>query len=56
MAAGREHRIPGPDRRPGKDRGYRIELGEIESVLNQSELVKQAVVLAKEDKQAPSGW
>ncbi|MEO7532772.1 MAG: amino acid adenylation domain-containing protein, partial [Ferruginibacter sp.] len=32
-----------------KIRGYRIELGEIESVLQQSELVKQAVVLAKED-------
>ena len=34
-----------------KVRGYRIELGEIESVLTQSGLVKQAVVLAKEDKQ-----
>ena len=34
-----------------KIRGYRIELGEIESVLNTSELVDQAVVLAKEDKQ-----
>ncbi|MEO7534403.1 MAG: amino acid adenylation domain-containing protein, partial [Ferruginibacter sp.] len=32
-----------------KIRGYRIELGEIESVLQQSELVKQAVVLARED-------
>jgi len=32
-----------------KIRGYRIELGEIESVLNQCELVKQAVVLAKGD-------
>ena len=32
-----------------KVRGYRIELGEIESVLQQSELVNQAVVLAKED-------
>ena len=32
-----------------KIRGYRIELGEIESVLNQSELVQQAVVLAKAD-------
>jgi amino acid adenylation domain-containing protein len=33
-----------------KIRGYRIELGEIESVLNQCEVVRQAVVLAKEDK------
>jgi len=34
-----------------KIRGYRIELGEIETVLEQSELVSQAVVLAREDKQ-----
>jgi amino acid adenylation domain-containing protein len=34
-----------------KIRGYRIELGEIESVLNQCELVGQAVVLAREDKE-----
>ncbi|MEO6231487.1 MAG: amino acid adenylation domain-containing protein [Ferruginibacter sp.] len=34
-----------------KIRGYRIELGEIESILQQSELVKHAVVLVKEDKQ-----
>ncbi|TKK67990.1 amino acid adenylation domain-containing protein [Ilyomonas limi] len=33
-----------------KIRGYRIELGEIENVLHQCELVSQAVVLAKEDK------
>ncbi|MEZ4823694.1 MAG: amino acid adenylation domain-containing protein [Ignavibacteria bacterium] len=33
-----------------KIRGYRVELGEIESVLQKSELVKGAVVLAKEDK------
>jgi amino acid adenylation domain-containing protein/non-ribosomal peptide synthase protein (TIGR01720 family) len=32
-----------------KIRGYRIELGEIESVLNESELISQGVVLAKED-------
>jgi acyl-CoA synthetase (AMP-forming)/AMP-acid ligase II len=32
-----------------KIRGYRIELGEIESVLLQSELVSQAVVIAKEE-------
>jgi acyl carrier protein len=32
-----------------KIRGYRIELGEIESVLNQSGLIAQSVVLAKED-------
>ncbi|HEY8781714.1 MAG TPA: amino acid adenylation domain-containing protein, partial [Mucilaginibacter sp.] len=32
-----------------KIRGYRIELGEIESVLNQSGLVSQAVVLARAD-------
>ena len=32
-----------------KIRGYRIELGEIESVISQSGLVQQAVVLAKED-------
>ena len=32
-----------------KIRGYRIELGEIEAVLLQSGLVKQAVVLAKQD-------
>ncbi|MGZ5134066.1 MAG: amino acid adenylation domain-containing protein, partial [Flavitalea sp.] len=34
-----------------KIRGYRIELGEIESVLQQSKLVRQAVVIAKEDKE-----
>ncbi len=34
-----------------KVRGYRIELGEIESVLEQSGLVQQAVVLAKEDSE-----
>jgi non-ribosomal peptide synthase protein (TIGR01720 family) len=34
-----------------KIRGYRIELGEIESVLMQSGLVRQAVVLANEDSQ-----
>ncbi len=33
-----------------KIRGYRIELGEIESVLRQCELVSQAVILAKSDK------
>ena len=33
-----------------KIRGYRIELGEIESVLSQCDLVRQAVVLAKDDK------
>ena len=32
-----------------KIRGFRIELGEVESVLQQSEMVRQAVVLAKED-------
>jgi amino acid adenylation domain-containing protein/non-ribosomal peptide synthase protein (TIGR01720 family) len=32
-----------------KIRGYRIELGEIESVLLQSKLIEQAVVIAKED-------
>ncbi|HEY0055307.1 MAG TPA: amino acid adenylation domain-containing protein, partial [Pedobacter sp.] len=34
-----------------KIRGYRIEIGEIESLLQQNELVSQAVVLAKDDKQ-----
>ena len=34
-----------------KIRGYRIELGEIESVLQKCDLVSQAVILAKEDKQ-----
>jgi amino acid adenylation domain-containing protein len=34
-----------------KIRGYRIELGEIESVLRQCDLVSQAVVLAKADKE-----
>ncbi|MEJ7738034.1 MAG: amino acid adenylation domain-containing protein, partial [Chitinophagaceae bacterium] len=34
-----------------KIRGYRIEPGEIESVLMQSGLVSQAVVMAKEDKE-----
>ncbi|MBS1529440.1 MAG: amino acid adenylation domain-containing protein, partial [Bacteroidetes bacterium] len=33
-----------------KIRGYRIELGEIESVLSQCDVVRQAVVLAKDDK------
>jgi amino acid adenylation domain-containing protein/non-ribosomal peptide synthase protein (TIGR01720 family) len=33
-----------------KVRGYRIELGEIESVLQQSGLIKQAVVVVKTDK------
>ena len=33
-----------------KIRGYRIELGEIESVLLENDLIQQAVVLAKEDK------
>ncbi|MEO6230170.1 MAG: amino acid adenylation domain-containing protein [Ferruginibacter sp.] len=34
-----------------KIRGYRIELGEIEAVLQQLEMVSQAVVLAKDDQQ-----
>ncbi|MGZ5134314.1 MAG: amino acid adenylation domain-containing protein, partial [Flavitalea sp.] len=34
-----------------KIRGYRIELGEIESVLQESDLVRQAVVLVKENAQ-----
>jgi amino acid adenylation domain-containing protein len=34
-----------------KIRGYRIELGEIESVLMESGLVSQAVVMAREDKE-----
>lgn len=34
-----------------KIRGYRIELGEIETVLQQSQLVSKAVVLAKQDKE-----
>jgi amino acid adenylation domain-containing protein len=34
-----------------KIRGYRVELGEIESVILESELVKQAVVLGLDDKQ-----
>jgi len=33
-----------------KIRGYRIELGEIETVLQQTGLVRQSVVLAREDK------
>lgn len=33
-----------------KIRGYRIELGEIESVLRQSEMIRQAVVLARAGK------
>ncbi|HET9277040.1 MAG TPA: condensation domain-containing protein, partial [Flavitalea sp.] len=35
-----------------KIRGYRIELGEIESMLAQCEVVDQAVVLAREEKEA----
>lgn len=34
-----------------KIRGHRIELGEVEAVLRQSEIVKDAVVLVKEDQQ-----
>jgi amino acid adenylation domain-containing protein len=34
-----------------KIRGYRVELGEIESILQQSDLVSQGVVLGREDKQ-----
>ncbi|HET9277764.1 MAG TPA: phosphopantetheine-binding protein, partial [Flavitalea sp.] len=34
-----------------KIRGYRIELGEIEALLHQCNFVKQAVVLAKDDKE-----
>lgn len=34
-----------------KIRGYRIELGEIEAMLQQLEMVSQAVVLAKDDQQ-----
>jgi acyl-coenzyme A synthetase/AMP-(fatty) acid ligase len=33
-----------------KIRGYRIELGEIETILQQSEWVSQAVVLARENR------
>jgi len=33
-----------------KIRGYRVELGELEAILQQSELVSQAVVVAREDK------
>lgn len=32
-----------------KVRGYRIELGEIETVLQESEMVRQVVVMALED-------
>jgi acyl-coenzyme A synthetase/AMP-(fatty) acid ligase len=35
-----------------KIRGYRIELGEIENVIMESGFVKQAVILAKEDKES----
>lgn len=34
-----------------KIRGYRIELGEIEAVLQQSEYINEAVVLARDDKE-----
>ena len=34
-----------------KIRGYRVELGEIESVLKQSNMVKQAVVMASNDQE-----
>ncbi|HKH61041.1 MAG TPA: amino acid adenylation domain-containing protein [Flavitalea sp.] len=35
-----------------KIRGYRIELGEIEAVLQESQLVRQAVVMARTDKES----
>jgi len=34
---------------PGEDSGFRIELGEIEAQLVRNRLVKEAVVLARED-------
>ena len=37
-----------------KIRGHRVELGEIESVLQENEMVKQAVVLARENKEGGS--
>ncbi|MGI8582286.1 MAG: amino acid adenylation domain-containing protein, partial [Chitinophagaceae bacterium] len=38
-----------------KIHGFRIELGEVETVIQQSELVKQAVVLARKDNQGNNG-
>jgi acyl-coenzyme A synthetase/AMP-(fatty) acid ligase len=55
VVAGWKYRIPWKDRRQVKIRGYRIELGEIESVLEQSGLVSQSVVVAKEEIKAISG-
>ena len=39
-----------------KIRGFRIELGEIEARLAEHELVREAVVVAREDERGRSGW
>ncbi|EUA24615.1 AMP-binding enzyme family protein [Mycobacterium xenopi 3993] len=39
-----------------KIRGYRIELGEIQAALAALDGVEQAVVTAREDRPATSGW